>query len=46
MLKEKPVIKRKYIPKSEEDIIIRNANTKILEYFLYLEKVGLFGKTI
>lgn len=42
MLKEKPVIKRKYIPKSEADRIIGNA--KILDYFLYLEKVGLLER--
>ena len=42
LLKEKPVIKRKYIPKSEADRIIGNA--KILDYFLYLEKVGLLER--
>ena len=42
LLKEKPVIKRKYIPKSEADRIIDNA--KILDYFLYLEKVGLLER--
>ena len=44
LLKEKPVIKRKYIPKSEADRIISNANTKILEYFLHLEKIGLLER--
>ena len=42
LIKEKPVIKRKYIPKSEADRIIDNA--KILDYFLYLEKVGLLER--
>ena len=42
LLKEKPVIKRKYIPKSEADRIIGNA--KILEYFLYLENIGLLKR--
>ncbi len=42
LLKEKPVIKRKYIPKSEADRII--SNTKILEYFLHLEKIGLLER--
>ena len=42
LLKERPVIKRKYIPKSEADRIIGNA--KILDYFLYLEKVGLLER--
>ena len=42
LLKEKPVIKRKYIPKSEADRIIGNA--KILDYFLHLEKVGLLKR--
>lgn len=42
LLKEKPVIKRKYIPKSEADRIIGNA--KVLDYFLYLENIGLLKR--
>lgn len=40
--RERPVVRRKYIPKKEADRIIRNAN--IVEYFLYLEKIGLVQK--
>lgn len=40
--RERPVVKRKYIPKKEADRIISNA--KIVEYFLYLEKIGLLQK--
>ena len=42
LIKERPVVKRKYIPKSEADRIIGNA--KILDYFLHLEKVGLLKR--
>lgn len=44
LIKERPVVKRKYVPKSEADRIINNGNAKILDYFLHLEKVGLLER--
>lgn len=44
LIKERPVVKRKYILKSEADRIISNGNAKILDYFLHLEKVGLLKR--